>query len=291
MDDTLKNLTIGLFVFALLHGGLEQRARHNATRQMREAFNNTGTIQASVEPRGLFGLYASDVWAVDIYGQHQRTYRLPFYVYPRPGWKGSIRHLRLHLTDFTLSGLPIARFEADLPFVTFDIGHAIWKDRLRLRSAGTGPVTALVDAEGLRTFISHKYHQTLSDVEIWIQNQKIHLKGRIALFTAPVPFIATGTLAPRAGRYIDFADPVILLNRSFLAPQVAQSLLKGINPVLDVQTDLGLSGFFTLTDIEIGDRFVTIRGRATVPPATGPSPSQEKGSGPHPWPLLQGPNR
>lgn len=268
MDDLLKNLTIGLFAFLIVHRGLEDRARHNTARQVREAFNNTGPVWASVEPRGMLGLVASDVWAVDIYGSGLRAERLPFYLYPRPGWKGSIRHLRLHLTDFTLAGLPIDRFEADVPFVTFDIGHALWKDRIVLRDAGTGSGTVQVGMAGLRSFLLKKYERRLSDVMIWQQNQKIFLKGSFALFTAPLPFLASGRFAPRAGRYIDLIEPTFFLNRAPATPQMTELLLKQINPVLDTERDLGIGRFFTIETVEIGENGLTIRGQATIPPAS-----------------------
>src|SRR5581483_3041399 len=268
MDDLLKNLTIGLFAFLIVHRGLEDRARHATARQVREAFDNTGSVWEKIEPRGMLGLFASDVWAVDIYGKGIRTERLPFSLYPRPGWKGSIRHLRLHLTDFTLAGLPIDRFEADVPFVTYDIGHALWKDRIVLRDAGTGCAEVRVSAQGLRSFLLRKYETRLSDVLIWQQNRKIYLRGTFSLFAAPLPFVASGRFAPRAGRYIDLIEPTFFLNRAPATPQMTEFILKQINPVLDTERDLGLGGFFTIETVEIGEDGLRIRGQTTIPPAS-----------------------
>lgn len=268
MDDLLKNLTIGLFAFLIVHRGLEDRARHDTARQVREAFDNTGSVRASVEPRGMLGLFASDVWAVDIYGKGIRAERLPFALYPRPGWKGSIRHLRLHLTDFTLAGLPIDRFEADVPFVTYDIGHALWKDRIVLRDAGTGYGVVQVGMAGLRSFLLRRYESRLSDVVIWQQNHKIYLKGSFTLFATPLPFLASGRFAPRAGRYIDLIEPTFFLNRAPATPQMTELLLKQINPALDTERDLGLRRYFTIETVEIGENGLTIRGQATIPPAS-----------------------
>src|SRR5437588_12218578 len=105
MDDTLKNLTFGLLALLVLHGGLEQRAKRDINRQVRETFAYTGQVRTTIEPRGMLGLLASDIYAVDVYGERLRTDRLPFYLYPRAGWKGRIQHLRLHPSDVTLSGL------------------------------------------------------------------------------------------------------------------------------------------------------------------------------------------
>ena len=104
MDDTLRNAAIGLAAFLVLHVSLEHRAKRGAERQVYESFNRTGHVRARLEPRGWFGLETSDFWAVDVYGEDLKTDRLPFHVYPRKGWKGSIRHLRLHLKRFHAGG-------------------------------------------------------------------------------------------------------------------------------------------------------------------------------------------
>lgn len=143
MDDTLKNVTLGLFGLFALQGGLEARARQDATRQVVNAFHQTGTIQTRVTSRGALGLLVNDLWAVDIFGEHVRANQLPFYVRRRSGWKGSIRYLRLHFTDFTLNGYTVDRFEGSVPFAKYDLGHALWKRHLWLRDAKAG--TAFVE--------------------------------------------------------------------------------------------------------------------------------------------------
>jgi hypothetical protein len=265
MDDTLKNLAFGFLALIVLHGSLEKRAKHDANRQIKEAFNNTGGLQTRVEARGMFGAFVNDLYSVEVLGQHQKVDHLPFLIIPRNGWKGSIRHLRLHLTDLTLKGLPVERFDADIPFVTYDLGHALYRDRLVLRGAGAGPASVRIGREGLQKFILTKFRRTLSGVQVEISNGKVVISGNLLLFTGPTAFHATGDLLPRGGRYLDLVNPEIRLSGSPLTPEAAASLLKGINPVLDVESDLGLGGYFTITQVEIREGFVLARGSATIP--------------------------
>jgi hypothetical protein len=267
MDEVLKNLTIGFLAYVIVNNGLWQRARHDAAQQAREAFNATGTIRASVSARGIFGYFASDLWSVDIYGQNQQADHLPIYVYPRGGWKGRIRHLRLHLTALMLSGLPVERFEADIPFAKYDLGWAVWKDRLLLRGAAVGTAEVQVGAAGLQAFVLRKYHKILSDIEVTFPNKKLSLSGHLAVFGVPTPFSATGLLAAREGRYIDLIDPEIRLNGVRLSPQNTAVVLSQINPVLDADEDFHLGGAFVISDLQIGDAAVLIRGSLTVPTA------------------------
>ena len=267
MDDTLQNVTLGLLALFAIHGSLEQRARRGAERQVSESFNHTGQVRARLAPRGLLGLEASDFYAVDVYGEDLQADRLPFYVYPRKGWKGSIRHLRLHLRRFTLADLPIRLFDADIPFATFDIGHALYKSRLVLRGTGSGPAAVAVDAQGLTAFIKRKFSATLSDVTVSFPNHKVLITGKASLFSALSPITTTGVLVPREGRYLELAEPEIRLNGVLLSPQGTAGLLKQINPVLDTDKDLGLGGYFVMERVEVGEDEVIITGRATIPNA------------------------
>ena len=152
MDDTLKTIIFGFLGTIVFHAGLEKRAERDATRQVASAFHNTGTIRSVVESRGMFGALANQLFAIDIHGSGLSTAQLPFVAFPRAGWKGHIRHLRLHFDNLTLKGLPINRFEADIPNVTYDLGHALYKDRLVIRGAGIGPASVHISAEGRTAF-------------------------------------------------------------------------------------------------------------------------------------------
>ena len=265
MDDTLKILTVGFLSFLTFHGGLERRSARASDRQMREAFQGTGTVRSVVASRGMFGLLANDIWSIDIYSAHQTSDRLPFYVIPKRGWKGSIRHLRLHFSEFTLAGLPIDRLEADIPFATYDLGHALYKNRLVLRGAGEGPALVQVGENGMQTFIARKYPRLMREVKVAIADGRVVVSGKLALFTGFSPFSVTGALTPRDGRYLDLTDPAVEIDGKPLDAAAARSLLKTINPVLDSDLDLKLGGFFHLARVEVGQGSLTIRGTATVP--------------------------
>jgi hypothetical protein len=266
MDDTLRNLAIGLFAFLGLHGGLHERARRAAERQVSDAFAGQGSIHAVVAPRGFFGLETNDLYEVDIDASDIQTDRIPFFIYPRSGWKGDIRYLRLRLRHFVLRNIPIREFRAVLPHVTYDLGHALYRSRLVLRGAGAGRATVILGSEGLLAFIRNKkrFQQTLSDVEVAFQNNKILVSGKASV--APfgtLPFSASGALIAREGRYLDL-DPshtVIKLN-GIIAPD---SLLNLINPVVDIDEDLGLKGYFQVENVVVvGDQLI-VSGISTLP--------------------------
>ncbi|HLV80564.1 MAG TPA: hypothetical protein VKT32_09795 [Chthonomonadaceae bacterium] len=196
---------------------------------------------------------------------------LPFLLTPGAGAEGRIHHLQLRLRDFTLSGLPVARFDADVPGIRFDIGRTLRRKEVVLSRAGSGLAEAHITPEGLRAFISGKYEQTLSDVLIWTQNRKLFIQGQVRLFGAPTPFTASCALAPRDGRYVDLTQVMVWMGSARLSARNADAITAQFNPVLDIVSDLGLGGYLTLSGVEIGDGFVTLRGQATLPTAALPT--------------------
>lgn len=272
MDDTLRNLAFGLFAFVVFHSSLETRARHDARRQVARSFNNTGSIQVNLIPRGPFGLELSDLYRVEVIGRGVVSDRLPFYIYPKPGWKGSIRHLNLDLIDFTLAGLPIRELTADIPNATYDIGHAIYRGHLVLRGSGEGPARVRIGPDGLKAFLFKKFNKTLSDVQVFINPGKIELTGQASLLFRPKAALrAEGRLAVRAGRYLDLIEPTMFLDGRPLSPTFIDAVLHQVNPVLDTYKDLNLGGFFTMEQVLIVKDEVIILGRVglpTAPPGT-----------------------
>ena len=265
MDDTLKNVLFGFLGLMVFHASLEKRASHDATREVQEAFQHTGVVRTRVEARGLFGVYTNRLYSIDVQANDMRSDHLPFTVIPRSGWKGSIRHLRLHFHNLSLKGLVVDQFDADVPNVTYDIGRALYKDRLVIRGAGEGPAYVRIAPASLRDFIGKKYKGTISDASVSFDGHRVAISGHLLFFGASSPFAASGELEPRAGRFLDLVKPIVELNGKPLTEAATVSLLKQINPVLDIASDVDLSKFFTISRVEIGDDYVTVFGRASVP--------------------------
>ena len=265
MDDTLKSAIFGLLGLIVIHGSLERRVHHDAARQINEAFDGTGKIETRVTTSGMFGILSNRIYAVDVFGEGMATSRLPFTVIPRSGWKGNIRHLRLHLRRFQLNGVAVDRFEADIPNVSYDLGHALYKDRLVMRSAGHGPAVVTIGPESLRKFVLKKYSGVLDDVAVSFPDKQVSISGSLLLFARPTPFSAIGRLRISNGRYIELVEPVVQLNGRPMLPGMMQLTLSRINPVLDVDVDLGLRGYFRMESVRFGDNEIEVSGEAGIP--------------------------
>lgn len=265
MDDTVKGLTIGLLSMLVLHGFLGGRARHAAERQMRETFSGSGTIRAEVREEAPFGLFANNIHALDIYGSGVSAERLSFIQVPRSGWKGRIQHLRLHLTDSVIAGMRVARLEADIPNVTYDLGHAFYKDRLFIRTAAPGTIEVWLDQSNLATFAVRKFGRTVNSIKATLAGDRLELVGNLKLLNSATPFSVSGLLSERDGQYVDLVDPIITLNGAPVDAARAHLLMSTINPVVDVEKDLHLGKLITVQRVTVSDHQLIIEGKLTIP--------------------------
>lgn len=263
-DDIWKALGIGIFGLFVVHGSLEPRVRRDAVAQVQESFHNTGTVRASVKARGALGLLANDIYSVDVYGENNKASELPFQLYPRGGWKGSIRHLRVHLKNFELNGLKVAGMEGDIPFVKYDITHALLRDRLHLRGAEQGTATVILSAENIRAFLEKKFGNAVTEAVVAFEANRIVITGKFLLLASRQPFRAVSGLAIKQGR-IELVDMEFLLNNRPLPAVSLASILKQMNPVLDVGRDLNMEGIFMLRKVSLLADTVRVEGDLRLP--------------------------
>lgn len=242
---------------------------------MRESFSG-GEINAKVEPRGTLGAISSDLYSVDVIGRGFRVDKIPFELHPKPGWKGRIRHLRLHLHDFFLAGLPVSRMEGEIPFAKYDLGHAFNRRRLYLRSAEAGTASVTLSAENALVFIQRKFKDTLEEGKVSLINGKIIVTGKFRFLGNLQPFYAEGRAAVREGRFADLVEPVVFLSDVLLPKSVTASIVSKLNPIIDIDTDLHLKGMFEPKNIVVGDGVARVDGVLTVPLAAPPSPTKKE---------------
>ncbi len=265
MDDTAAGIAVGLVAALLLHGSMNRRAARAAERQMSESFSGSGSIRADVREQAPFGIFGNDLWAIDIYGDHVHADSIPFTQIQRSGWKGRIHHLRLHLTDCAIAGIQFNRMDADIPSVTYDLGHALYKDRLLIRRAGSGHVQISIDQTNMELFAQKKFGKTLKNIKALLTGDHISMSGNVMVFSAGIPFLVEGRVVPRGGRYLDVSEPVVTLNGAPVEQAQAKSLLDRINPILDVKQDMHLEQFIRIQQVSSTANEMVIDGEIYVP--------------------------
>jgi LmeA-like phospholipid-binding len=265
MDDTTKSVAIGLVAALLLHGFLQDRARQASVREMREAFPAGGEISARVVAEPPLYLFGNRIQILDLYGTGVSTDRLPFMQYPRTGWKGSIHSLRLHIKQSTLKGLSIEKLEAEIPNVRYDLGWAMNRNRLKIRSAGTGTLDIWISTDAITEFTRKKYARSMRDVQVSVIGDRMAVRGTALLMGAKAQIDVQGSLVPKAGRYVEIENPQVSLNGKLVAADAAARLISGVNPVLDVDKDFDIGNFMRVESVKVEGALVHIHGSAAVP--------------------------
>lgn len=264
MNDTLKDAAVALFSLFVLSGIVNHRVNRAAEIDLRRTLRG-GEVHASVRPDGVFGLLAGQSSSARIRASGFHSDRLPFIIQHGAGLRAHVRRLDLEFQDFTLRDAPVKRFFASLPKVSIDIGSAFIRERIVIRTAGEGTAVATVDSEGMQRFIQKKYPDFMN-VQVTLTPGFVSVAADMPILGAVSRVEMRGRLTHREGRLLEISEPVMLLNGRETAPAFAQARVNAINPVLDIECDLGLAGFLYITEVEVGEGIVTIRGRATVPP-------------------------
>jgi hypothetical protein len=278
MSDTLKDATVTLLGLALFAGYVANRAEHAIVHDLARTMKG-GTLNATVHPRGLFGLLIGQADRVVVTGHGFRSDQSPFEITRGTGIRGRVRSLRFDFHDITLRGLPVRHFRAELPNVTLDIGRAFFDERIIVRAAGEGTTEAVVNGADLAVFLARKFPQ--------LRNIVVDLRPGVAAVTADTGLLgaktkieASGRLAVRDGRFIEITDPVMKMNGKEVTPAFALNILKSINPILDTAKDIGLGDTFYATGVEAGEGTATMRGRARVPQQVPAPPCAKRASRP-----------
>lgn len=267
MGDELKDAAIVVFSLAMLTGLARHRGEHAITWDLSRTLKG-GHIETSIQPRGLLGILAGESSVTTIKGRGFTADDLPFRLTPGGGVRARVNRLRLDFRDFTLRRLPFRRLSAEIPGVSLDAKSALFNDRIVIRRAGEGTAVAEVDAAGLRAFLARKFPQ-FRDVDVSLAPGVVHLSATVSLLGTSSRVEAVGRLAPRDGRHVDVSDAAMKINGKEAAPGFVQTVLRNLNPIVDADKDLGLGAYVFVTDVEVGEGIVTLRGQAHLPGSEG----------------------
>ncbi len=190
---------------------------------------------------------------------------------------GFIGVLELRLYDFSLRALAIKELGADLFQCRYDFGLAKRERRVRLSHSGTGPGYALVTEEALERFLLSKYPE-IKSVSVRLKKYKAFVEGYGEFLIAQSRFYVIADLQARQGTQIWLSNAIVFLDGKRASPEMERALLNVINPVLDLDKDLGLYGALQLSRVDIQEGMLVARGIARIPerPEEMPPPPTEK---------------
>lgn len=259
------------FILLLIVGIADEHTRRlerAAERQILAQLGSTGTMHVQIEPRwGALGVLLARAKSIRVEAEGFRTAQMPFFTEPPVhAWQGKVGQVHILFRDFSVAGVPIRRFEANLPDVTLDSRAAAFHLRVRLFHAGWGAGWVELDEEGLLAFVRRRLPEVQSPV-VRITPTEVQIEGELSALLVPWRFWASGRVQVSAdGLRLLLTDVQLQLEGKSLPAGVTQKVISALNPVLDVARDLGLGSAFRIEKAELRPGFIRLIGRATVPP-------------------------
>ena len=231
---------LALFAIILTLGrGAIREIEKNAAREIRQRIGN-GTFTVRIEPDGVDGLAHGRLKTLTVLACDFTLNGLPFTLEPERPPSGRIKQFVMEMTNANLRGLRAERAIAIIPEVYYDKSLALRKRIFRLSATGIGACEIVVSETDLAAYIVRKYAPYIREVAVQITPNQTTVQGVASLFVGEVRFKAIGTLAPRDGRYLDLAEVQIEIEGANLPPESANLLRQFLNPIIDIERDLGL---------------------------------------------------
>lgn len=263
MNDGLRDAGYAVLGLALLSWILTDRVSHAARRELKTAFP-TAHFDICVTPRGLLGMTVGQAYKAKISGGGFSAEKLPFRIEPGGGTVAGIRHLELDLHDIVLRDLGVQTLKADIPFVKADAGRVLFDGHLRFRGAGEGTGTAVLSEGQIERFLAKKRPQ-FQDLKVKLTSGEALISGKVNVLLPGTPFEAKTSVGIQDGRYLNAVNATVKLGDKPVLPSLALQMQQIVNPIIDVDKDLGLGEWLYITSAEIGEGILTVRGRVHIP--------------------------
>jgi hypothetical protein len=218
------------------------------------------SVNADVGPEAIFG----DVHSVTIHASRFETDGIPLFTEPERSKRGILRKLKLDMADFQIGGLHVQTLQADLTDSRFDIALALRHGQIRLSRSGEGPGAVVISAHDLAEFIKLKFHE-ISSITVSLEHDKIVVEGHgeFILFDADFWLVAKLEAVDGAKLVMSFAH--VLIDGRPASAAAEKALLDTLNPIIDLNQDLGLHGAMRVDRIEASDGTLRALGPIHIP--------------------------
>ena len=256
---------IGLFGILFGVGASEVRRFENAAaRDISSRLaggHKTVKVRTKLDP---FQALGGRIKSATISASQFSTDGLPLFTEPERSKRGRLDELKIHLSDFELSGLKVAKLEARIPNCRFDWALAQRRGAIRLTQSGIGAGSVEVSQAGLSEFMKVR-HPTIRNVQMELTSGRIHLKGTGRFMTFEADVEITSRLESPDGYTLHLSDAEIVVNGQAANPIAKQTILKLLNPVLDLNRHLKLFGALKFDQVEILPDHIRASGIAHIP--------------------------
>lgn len=221
-------------------------------------------VRVRSELNGFVGGALGDLKRVTITASQFETHSLPLFCEPERGTKGRVRELRIDLFDFVLGGLRVERLEASIPDCRFDYDLAIRERKIRLSRSGVGTGKVSLLEDDLERFILRKFRE-IKRVDVRLDRNRVYVKGFGEFLVIQTDFEVIAKLIPFEGNKILLSEAKVFFGEFIADPPVRDLVLRTLNPVVDIDVDLGLNGAIEMEGVELAGGALEAWGRVRIP--------------------------
>lgn len=217
-------------------------------------------VKADVGLESIWG----EINAVQISGQDFSTPGLPLFTEPKRSKRGWIHTLNLDLRRFTLNGLEVETLHGTIPDCNFDFSLAAREKKVRLSHSGRGTAEVTVTEAALERFVLNKFKEVKS-AHVKIDKDKLFIEGHGQFLIFDTDFSIIAKLVPVGGTKLALENARITLNGQMADDDSKRALLEQMNPVVDLDADLGLHGAVSVERIEMRGGVLKASGAMHIP--------------------------
>lgn len=218
--------------------GAVREIEKSAEREIRERIG--GQVSVRIEFDGARGFTEGKLKRLIVHAEDFTLDGFPFTLEPERPKSGHIRKFVMYLRDARLRGLRAETAWAEIPDIYYDKQLALKRRIFRLSATGKGPAEIVVNQADLADYIRRKYAPYIPQASVEITPSETRVEGAIVFLASEVRFRAVGVLKPREGRYLDLAEAQIEIEGTELPPQAVELLRQWLNPIVDIDRDLGI---------------------------------------------------
>ncbi len=250
--------------FFLLTGATLKGFERDAAREIASKLEgDQKQVSISVTYPGLLSPAIGEIGVATISASHFRTEGLPFFTEPKRSQKGSVKELRLKLTDFYLRDLRCESFTASIPNCRFDFALARSKRQIRLSKSGVGPGEVRILIKDLAPFILKKYPE-IQEVTVAPEGDRVRVKGRGQFLILNASFDILARVGTDGGT-LRLEDCSIKMNDEKPDKASEEALISTLNPVIDFAKDLDLLDAVRAESVKVSGTAVVVSGQVKIP--------------------------
>jgi hypothetical protein len=247
-----------------LAGAEERRFERAAAHEISSRLEGRSrTVSVNARPAGL-GAVWGELDSVTIRARGFEVGGLPLYTEPDRSTAGKAHRLELELDDFRLRGLRVDALRATVPGCRYDFPLALRNRTFRLSRSGEGSGWVRVLDRDLPGFLLAKYPE-IKRISVRVDRGHAWVEGFGEFLVVTTEFTVIARLGVRDGTKIVLEDAKVWFDWRRADALAARAVLDALNPVVDLDADLGLEGAMQVEEVELPDGAIVARGRTRIP--------------------------